>query len=87
MCKKKQVFDHTAFKDATDLYDLLGLGERHESAPESITPADIKKAYRKLSLQYHPDKMGPNPDPKKVAIYQEMSAAYEVLGDEAKRAR
>lgn len=57
----------------TKLYDILGV------TPQS-TPAEIKKAYRKLALKYHPDK---NPDePEK---FKEISAAFEVLGDEKKK--
>merc|ERR1711971_501664 len=42
-----KVFDHKAFKDSQDLYELLGLSEKNERG--EVTPADIKKAYRKLS--------------------------------------
>lgn len=57
----------------TDYYATLGVA-RTASADE------IKKAYRKLASQHHPDKGG---DTKK---FQEIQAAYETLGDEKKRA-
>ena len=57
----------------TDYYATLGVA-RNSSADE------IKKAYRKLASQHHPDKGG---DTKK---FQEIQAAYETLGDEQKRA-
>lgn len=59
-----------------DYYAILGV-EKH------ATTDDIKKAYRKLALQYHPDK---NQSPEAVSKFQEISSAYEVLSDEAKRA-
>ncbi len=40
--------------------------------------ADIKQSYRKLALQFHPDK---NPSPEAEAIFKEVNEAYEVLGD------
>ncbi|KAG0567374.1 hypothetical protein M758_7G147800 [Ceratodon purpureus] len=58
-----------------DCYDLLGV-------PTSATPSDIKKAYYKLSLKYHPDK---NPDPDTKLKFQKIATAYEILKDEAKR--
>lgn len=62
----------------TAYYDLLGI------AP-SATPTEIKKAFRKASLEHHPDK---NPDDQEAASirFQEISAAYEVLSDEDARA-
>ena len=51
--------------------------------PESASTDEIKKAYRKLSLKYHPDK---NPGkPEVVDIFHKINNAYEVLGDPAKK--
>ena len=64
--------------DYKDYYKLLGVDR---SASES----DIKRAYRKLALQFHPDK---NPgDSQAEERFKEINEAYEVLGDPAKRAR
>jgi molecular chaperone DnaJ len=61
---------------AQDHYKVLGVDKK---AP----PADIKKAYRKLARQYHPDK---NPgDAKAEARFKEISLAHDVLGDPEKR--
>jgi DnaJ family protein B protein 11 len=60
---------------ATDYYKLLGV-------PRSASSAEIKKAYRKLSLKYHPDK---NPSPEAAAKFAEISNAYDVLSDDQKR--
>jgi len=59
-----------------NFYNVLGV-------PESSTGEDIKKAYRKMSLKYHPDKN--NGDPESVKMFQKISEAYEVLGDAQKR--
>ena len=49
---------------------------------ESASADDVKRAYRALSLQWHPDR---NPDPTATARFQTISRAYETLGDETKR--
>lgn len=59
-----------------DFYSILGVAR-------SATPEEIKKAYRKLAMQYHPDK---NPGDKKAEEkFKEISEAYDVLSDTKKR--
>jgi DnaJ-class molecular chaperone len=58
-----------------DYYKIL-------SVTKSATQAEIKKAYRKLSLKYHPDK---NPAADAVDKFAELSVAYDVLSDPDKR--
>ncbi|MFW2383098.1 MAG: DnaJ domain-containing protein, partial [Acidimicrobiales bacterium] len=59
-----------------DYYKVLGVA--------SDAPAkDIKKAYRKLASRYHPDKN--KGDAKSEERFKEISAAYDVVGDEQKR--
>jgi molecular chaperone DnaJ len=60
---------------ARDYYGLLGLGR-------NASDAEIKRAYRKLARELHPDV---NPDQAAQARFQEISAAYEVLSDPEKR--
>lgn len=58
-----------------DYYDILGVSKNAKSK-------DIKRAFRKLAMQYHPDK---NKDPKAEEKFRQIAEAYEVLSDEKKR--
>ena len=60
---------------AKDFYKTLGVDKK-------ATPDEIKKAFRKLAMQHHPDKNGGN-DTK----FKEVNEAYQVLSDEKKRAQ
>ncbi|WP_288955675.1 molecular chaperone DnaJ [uncultured Polaribacter sp.] len=61
-----------------DFYEVLGISK-------SASKAEIKKAYRKMAIKYHPDK---NPDDKVAEEnFKKAAEAYEVLSDENKKAR
>src|SRR5262245_63274874 len=63
---------------ARDYYEVLGI-------PRDASEADVKKAYRKLARQYHPDR---NPGDKTAeAKFKEVQEAYGVLGDKQKKAQ
>ncbi len=60
-----------------DYYEVLGVSR-------DVDAKELKKAYRKLAMKYHPDR---NPDDKDAdAKFKEATEAYEILGDQQKRA-
>ena len=61
-----------------DYYEILGVSK-------SATASEIKKAYRKKAIQFHPDK---NPDDKNAeANFKKAAEAYEILGNQEKRSQ
>ena len=60
----------------TKFYEVLGV-------PETASQEEIKKAYRKLSLQYHPDRNANSAE--STTKFQSISEAYDAIGDEDKR--
>ncbi|CCI46703.1 unnamed protein product [Albugo candida] len=67
---------HEEAEEQEDFYEILGL-------TMEATEAQIKKAYRKLSLKYHPDKQKHENDAEK--MFHKIARAYEVLSDPDKR--
>ncbi|HOW84346.1 MAG TPA: DnaJ domain-containing protein, partial [Spirochaetota bacterium] len=60
-----------------DYYEVLGVAK-------NATEQELKQAYRKLALKYHPDKN--KGDPEAEEKFKEINEAYEVLRDPQKRA-
>src|SRR5206468_2992451 len=61
--------------DKRDYYDVLGV-------PKGANKDEIKAAYRKLALQFHPDR---NKSPEATERFKEVSEAYAILSDDEKR--
>ncbi|KAM3574354.1 hypothetical protein VYU27_003742 [Nannochloropsis oceanica] len=65
-------------KERDSFYEVLKL------TPDAL-PADVKKAYRKLALQYHPDKVKPEQKEEAARIFAAIAEAYETLSDANRR--
>lgn len=67
--------------ESKDYYSILGVSK-------DATADDLKRAYRKLAKQYHPDAQHTEEDKKNAeAKFKEINEAYSVLSDENKRAQ
>jgi DnaJ-class molecular chaperone len=80
MCVRAVRADAFGLEDKTqmrDPYEILGVAK-------SASAGEVKKAFRRLAKKHHPDQN--KNDPKAQAKFAEVNAAYEILGDEKKRA-
>lgn len=69
---------YTSSQEET-LYDLLGI-------TESVTPSDIKRAYKQMALKYHPDVSPPEQVDEYTMRFIRVQEAYETLSDPYARA-
>ncbi|CAM9879264.1 unnamed protein product [Discosporangium mesarthrocarpum] len=74
----RRAFHSTARASKRDFYEVLGV-------PRGADASEVKKKYFQLAKKYHPDTNQDNPDAKKK--FQEITEAYEVLGNTEKRER
>ena len=63
-----------------DYYELLGVSR-------DASDVDVKKAYRKLALKYHPDRVAEDQKSQSAEKFKEATEAYEVISDSKKRAQ
>ncbi|HDL10002.1 MAG TPA: molecular chaperone DnaJ [Candidatus Omnitrophica bacterium] len=63
-----------------DYYEILGV-------PRNASKEEIKQAYRRLAMQYHPDRVSPEKKKEAEEKFKEISEAYAVLSDDHKRAQ
>jgi DnaJ-class molecular chaperone len=61
-----------------DYYKVLGCDKK-------ATPEELKKAYRKLALKWHPDRCTPEKKDEAQTKFQDIAEAFEILGDPEKR--
>ncbi|MGH0168453.1 UNVERIFIED_CONTAM: hypothetical protein FKN15_054720 [Acipenser sinensis] len=74
-CLSQKSTDRELIAMGKDYYRMLGV-------PSGSNEDEIKKAYRKMALKFHPDK---NKDPNAEDKFKEIAEAYEVLSDPKKR--